>query len=102
MNTHQKHPELHYLVANASTGLAEGLRCAHGDTAVSVEFSGVPCKPGALPAAIETLVPRCGLAQIIGSVLATIRHQEGPAAEQRFREQIRLAETIARNELKQR
>ncbi|MDX5570922.1 hypothetical protein PYK79_57095 [Streptomyces sp. ID05-04B] len=101
MDTHRDHPELHYLVGNAGTGLAHGLSCAHGDTAVAVEFHGEPCKPGALPASIDTLIPRCGFAHIVGSVLAQIRHHEGEAAVDLFRDQVRLAESMALHKLQQ-
>ncbi|MDX2681085.1 hypothetical protein [Streptomyces soliscabiei] len=101
MDTHRDHPELHYLVGNAGVCLAEGLRCAHGDTAVDVEFHGTPCKPDALPAAVDALIPRCGFTHIVGSVLAQIRHHEGDAAAELFRDQVRLAESMALHELQQ-
>lgn len=101
MDTHGDHPELHYLVGNAGVGLADGLRCGHGDTAIDVELHGEPCKPRALPSAVDALIPRCGFAHIVGSVLAQIRHHEGESAADQFRDQVRLAESMALHKLQQ-
>ncbi|HEY8985419.1 MAG TPA: hypothetical protein VIU15_38345 [Streptomyces sp.] len=86
------HDELHYAVSRAAIGLSDVL-CGHGDPAVTAELHGRPCRPGALPDTIDTLIPRCGFAHMIGSLLAQIHHHEGPTVAERFRSEIRRAES---------
>ncbi|MGW1324811.1 hypothetical protein ACWD64_19990 [Streptomyces antibioticus] len=92
MNPSHDHDEIHYMVGQAAVGIVDA-RCDHGDWAIDVVLAGTPCKAGALPDTITAVIPRCGLADIIGSVIAQIRHHEGPTAAHRFRAQIALAET---------
>ncbi|MBK3630520.1 hypothetical protein JHN59_38140 [Streptomyces sp. MBT49] len=101
MNAHDDHPELHYLTGRAAVGLNPGLSCGHGDTAVDIVFRGTPCKPGALPDTVNTLMPRCAFADLVGTVIAFIRFEETPEAAQRFRDQVLLAESTALHELQQ-
>lgn len=99
MNAQRDHHGVHYVVSGTAVGIDPDVSCDHGDAAVTAGLHGTPCKPGALPAYIETLIPRCGFADIVGTVLAQIRIQEGLAGTERFLNQIRLAETKAFHEL---
>ncbi|MFE2046695.1 hypothetical protein ACFXAZ_38450 [Streptomyces sp. NPDC059477] len=95
---HHHHDDIHYAVSSAAFTLSD-TRCAHGDPAVDSDLTGTPCQPGALPDHINVLIPRCGFADIVGGIIAQIRHHEGTAAADRFIGTVYLAQTNTRHQI---
>ncbi|GGN47518.1 hypothetical protein [Streptomyces fuscichromogenes] len=89
MNHH--HDEVHYGITGSRVGFTIA-RCGHGDEGIAIELHGIPCEPGALPPLIDTSMPRCAFAEIVGAVLDGIRRREGDHAVRRFRDQIDAAQ----------
>lgn len=75
------------LVRPMDTAIVVGAPCAHGDQAHLLALHAhTPRETQERP--VDTLWPRCALADIVGAVLADIRLAEGEEAAQRFRDNI--------------
>ncbi|MFJ6298567.1 hypothetical protein ACIQJX_35100 [Streptomyces griseoviridis] len=81
-------------VTSSRVGLTSR-RCDHG-SAVVLGLEAIPCcRPLPSTMQIETVVPRCLLAEIIGTVLHHIDRREGPAAVTDFLDQVDTARQAA-------
>lgn len=78
------------LVRPMDTALVVGAPCAHGDQPHLLALHAcTPSQTEERP--VDTLWPRCALADVVGAVLADIRLTEGQEAAQRFRDNIDAA-----------
>lgn len=77
-----------YVVGNIGARIDPAAHCDHGLAAVFIALYGYHHAQPDQRQRLDTLLPRCVLTELVGAVEAQIRHDEGEAAVQAFREEI--------------
>ena len=74
-----------FVVGNTGLRIAEDARCEHGQTAVFISLIGrYAQQTTGGHEHLDTLLPRCVIAELVGNLQAHIRRTEGTAALQEF------------------
>lgn len=82
-------PRNPFIVCNTGVQVAEEARCEHGQPAVLVSLIGQRVKQTSGPhERLDTVLPRCVIAELLGTLHAQIRRTEGEAALQEFLDDI--------------
>ncbi|HET8970469.1 MAG TPA: hypothetical protein VFN19_05360, partial [Candidatus Nanopelagicales bacterium] len=89
------------VISNTGVQAAQDATCAHGQTAVLLVLFGAYRSHPDDAQRIHSIVPRCILTDMIGSLQAQILHDEGEAAARQFQDEITEAATAAAAALEQ-
>lgn len=69
-----------FVTNHTGSSIDSDARCAHGQGAAFIALFGNRMTPGSREERIDTLIPRCVLAELIGCIQAQIFHEEGEEA----------------------
>lgn len=90
-----------FITSHTGVRIDADTRCEHGQAAAFIALFGRHLAPGSPHQRIDTLVPRCVLAELLGALQAQIRHEEGEAALQEFLDAIATEASAASTALQQ-
>jgi len=78
-------PRNPFVVCNTGIQIAEDARCEHGQSAVLVSLIGQHLSHTSGPhERLDTVLPRCVIAELLGTLQTQIRRTEGDTAVQEF------------------
>lgn len=81
-------PDDEFIVQNSGTQITDTAVCAHGQAAALLVLFGYNHSQRGHTRRLDALMPRCVLAELLGSVQAQILRHEGEDALQQFRAEI--------------
>lgn len=77
-------PHNPFIVCNTGVQIADEARCEHGQAAILVCLIGEYLTKGSPHDRLDTVLPRCVIAELLGTLQTQIRRGEGDAALQEF------------------
>ncbi|KPC86271.1 hypothetical protein ADL35_12370 [Streptomyces sp. NRRL WC-3753] len=90
-----------FLVGHTGVQLEPEAFCSHGTTAAALFLFGEHQRTPDVQERMDTLVPRCVLAELIGTLQTQIRRTDGDAALQAFLEDVAVAAARSEASLEQ-